>query len=398
MTAPLPPANAGTTYYDLGRRAQSIALVPIRLFLGVTFIFAGLQKVANPNFFDKSSPISIYSQLVGAERGSPIHFLLGHLLKVATPLGVLIAAGEVAIGLGVLLGLMTRVAAVGGMMLSFGLFLTVSYHSHPYYTGADIVFFFAFTPLLLGGAGEVAALDPWLRRQALHTVILRQRYRATGRGTRLSGAPPAASQSEDFEPTRRALLAKAVAGAGAVGLVAMGLDGLLGRAIGGAPATAGAPELGGSNQGGTSSPGAGSTTTAAPSSGPTTTAPGPRSTTAPAPAPTTSTGPPQSTPPGKPLGLAKQVPVGGAAMFQDPATGDPGIVIQQTAGKFVAFDAVCPHAGCTVGYSASNDLIVCPCHGSEFNPVTGAVELGPAAQGLRPIQVAEGPNGELYAI
>jgi thiosulfate dehydrogenase [quinone] large subunit len=85
-------------------------------------------------------------------------------------------------------------------------------------------------------------------------------------------------------------------------------------------------------------------------------------------------------------------------MFQDPATGGPGIVVQPTAGHFVAFDAVCPHAGCTVGYSAADSLIVCPCHGSEFNPSTGAVVAGPAPRGLRSIQIAESSNGELYAV
>jgi len=71
-------------------------------------------------------------------------------------------------------------------------------------------------------------------------------------------------------------------------------------------------------------------------------------------------------------------------------------VIQQTSGQFVAFDAVCPHAGCTVGYQASAKIIVCPCHGSEFNPRTGAVETGPATSGLTSIKITEGPNGDLY--
>ena len=73
-------------------------------------------------------------------------------------------------------------------------------------------------------------------------------------------------------------------------------------------------------------------------------------------------------------------------------------MIQATAGKFVAFDAVCPHAGCTVGYDPSATVIVCPCHGSQFNAATGAVETGPALTGLRPITIAEGNNGQLYAI
>ena len=72
-------------------------------------------------------------------------------------------------------------------------------------------------------------------------------------------------------------------------------------------------------------------------------------------------------------------------------------MIQATAGKFAAFDAVCPHAGCTVEYDKSSSRIICPCHGSQFNAASGAVEAGPAATGLNPITIAKGSNGQLYA-
>ena len=86
-----------------------------------------------------------------------------------------------------------------------------------------------------------------------------------------------------------------------------------------------------------------------------------------------------------------------AATFTDPATGDPGLVLQLTKGQFVAYDAVCPHAGCTVGYSPGARLIVCPCHGSEFDPTTGAVISPPAPRGLTQIHLAVNANGELLA-
>jgi thiosulfate dehydrogenase (quinone) large subunit len=104
-----------------------------------------------------------------------------------------------------------------------------------------------------------------------------------------------------------------------------------------------------------------------------------------------------SHPAGTAIGPAKDVPVGSAASFTDPRTGDPSIVIQASAGKFVAFDAVCPHAGCTVQYDQSAAQLVCPCHGSQFNASTGAVESGPAATGLNPISIAMGSNDQLYA-
>ena len=135
------------------------ALVPLRAFLGITFCFAGLQKLANPNFFNASSPASIQAQLIASIRISPLHELLGHLLRFAVPIGIVIALAELAVGLGTILGLWTRVAATGGMVLAFTLFLTVSFHSSPYYTGADIVFVFAWIPLVLAGSGGVLSLD-----------------------------------------------------------------------------------------------------------------------------------------------------------------------------------------------------------------------------------------------
>src|SRR5580700_10749408 len=135
------------------------ALLPLRAFLGFTFCFAGLQKRANPNFFNAASPSSIQAQLIASIRISPLHALLGHLLGYAVPIGILIAVAELAVGLGTLLGLWTRVAAAGGALLALTLFLTVSFHSSPYYTGADIVFLFAWIPLIVAGSGGVLSLD-----------------------------------------------------------------------------------------------------------------------------------------------------------------------------------------------------------------------------------------------
>jgi hypothetical protein len=54
------PVPASSALY-LGR-----ALLLLRAFLGFTFCFAGLQKLANPRFFDAADPASIQSQLASA--------------------------------------------------------------------------------------------------------------------------------------------------------------------------------------------------------------------------------------------------------------------------------------------------------------------------------------------
>ena len=336
------PTPASSAPYVLGR-----ALLPLRAFLGFTFCFAGLQKLANPRFFDAADPASIQSQLAGAAHRSPIHALIAPLGHVAVPLGVLIAFGELAVGVGTLLGLRARLAAAGGLALSLMLFLTVSFHSAPYYTGADIVFAFAWTPLLLAGSGPVLSLDAaiadWADKEA--------------------GPGPGASR-------REVVLGGTVAAAiAAASLIAGGLAAGLGRLAGGTAGQQEAPGL-------------------PPAAGPT-----PAAT---ASASHRATAKPGKVPRGTAVGPASDVPVGQAASFTDPATGDPSIVIRPSSGTFVAFDAVCPHAGCTVGYGPSAKVIICPCHGSQFNASTGAVEVGPAPTGLRRLGIAEGPNGQLY--
>jgi thiosulfate dehydrogenase [quinone] large subunit len=119
------------------------ALLVLRAFLGVTFTFAGLQKLANRNFFRASAPGSFQAQLRFAMATSPIRGLLGAIDHVGVFVAVLIAIAEVAVGIGTLLGLLGRLAAAGGMLLSLSFFLTISYSTSPYYYGSDIVFLFA---------------------------------------------------------------------------------------------------------------------------------------------------------------------------------------------------------------------------------------------------------------
>jgi thiosulfate dehydrogenase (quinone) large subunit len=347
-SAPVPAAPDA-----LGR-----ALLPLRAFLGFTFCFAGLQKLANPRFFDAADPASIQAQLAGAARRSPVHALISPLTHVAVPLGILIALGELAVGVGTLLGFRARQAAAGGLVLSLMLFLTVSFHSSPYYTGADIVFAFAWTPLLLAGSGSILSLDA-----AISDWASKQAAAARRQGRRSRAATPDVRRRE---VVLRGLTTAAVA---AGSLVIGGLAAGLGRLVGGTAGQVG------------------------PSSLPSAAPPVPTATATPSHSPAPQ---PSRTPAGTAIGPAADVPVGQAASFTDPATGDPSIVIQPRSGQFVAFDAVCPHAGCTVGYDSTARVIVCPCHGSQFNASTGAVEVGPAPTGLKRLAIAEGSNGQLY--
>lgn len=57
------------------------------------------------------------------------------------------------------------------------------------------------------------------------------------------------------------------------------------------------------------------------------------------------------------------------------------VVTQPEAGEYRAFDARCPHQGCSVS-EVTTKAIICPCHGSEFDPESGEMTKGPATEGL----------------
>jgi Rieske Fe-S protein len=62
------------------------------------------------------------------------------------------------------------------------------------------------------------------------------------------------------------------------------------------------------------------------------------------------------------------------------------VVTQPSAGEYKAFTAVCTHAGCTVA-SVSNNVIQCPCHGSQYSAKDGSVIQGPATSPLASVSV-----------
>ena len=65
-----------------------------------------------------------------------------------------------------------------------------------------------------------------------------------------------------------------------------------------------------------------------------------------------------------------------------PATGASfSVAVTHTSGSIVVVSATCTHLGCTV--TAAGSELQCPCHGSAFNPESGAVNNGPAVLPLR---------------
>ena len=324
-------------------------LLPLRLFLGVTFLYAGASKLFDPTYLDAASPLGVKKQMLRAAASSPISALVNASAAHATTTGLLIAFGELAVGIGLLLGLLTRLSALGGLLLAFSFFLTVSWQTTPYYTGADIAFVFAFTPLILAGDGGVLSVTAAFRQRAREELQL----------------PPHPSVRETEavrnEVERRAVL-RSGALAAAVGVVTVGLGSAVAFF----------------RRGSTPSVTTSSDDAAAPAATPTHTAT------------------PKQTSNAKPahaIVRASDLAVGMAHKFTD-ASGNPAYLLQPKAGSFTAYSAVCTHQGCPVSYTGNG--FQCPCHGASYD-TTGQVTGGPAPQPLAKIKV-EVKDGYVVAV
>jgi thiosulfate dehydrogenase [quinone] large subunit len=330
-----------------------LALLPLRVFLGVTFVYAGVDKLIDPTFLQSTGPGSIGAQMEAFARVSPIAPLVQVVgLTFPVQLGFLIAIGEIAIGLGALTGILFRLSAAAGLALSLTFWLTASWATTPYYYGPDLPYAIGWLTLTLAGTGGRYSLETWFAR--------------------LTDVDPTEPPVWD---ERRVFLRAGALGVAAVAVA--GLAGTVGASVLGRPR----PDLGDATPTQTAGDagGVGATEAGVPTAVAT---PGVTATAG-------ATADPTTAPPTGPL-VAKvsQISTGHAIAFDDPISGDPGVIVRLPDGTFVAYDSVCTHAGCTVRYDRGSGYLVCPCHGATFDPQHDAeVVGGPTNQPLARIPI-----------
>ncbi len=76
------------------------------------------------------------------------------------------------------------------------------------------------------------------------------------------------------------------------------------------------------------------------------------------------------------IGTRSQLPPPGEA--REFSCGEKTICIANVNGEYAALDNVCPHRGGPLGQGViEGDKLVCPWHGWQFDPKSGAVEHAP---------------------
>ncbi|MFB7633105.1 DoxX family protein [Streptomyces sp. NPDC056149] len=152
-------------YYPGRRMNLGVVLLPLRIFLGLISVYAGMGKLCDPVYFD------------GGQRGSMVTWLLSlHPWELAVPLrdfavahpvgaGLTVAFLQVVVGVLTICGLWQRVAAAFGALLSAALLMTVSWRAFPAYDAPDIIYLAAWSPLIIAGA-PVYSMDARLAGEA----------------------------------------------------------------------------------------------------------------------------------------------------------------------------------------------------------------------------------------
>ena len=375
-------------------------VVPLRLFLGVTFLYAGIQKLTDPQYFNPQARGYIGHQIAAFATGSPLRsFLINVAVPHAVLFGALVAFGELAIGLGALLGFLLRPAALFGLLINLVFFLSADWHIFPYFYGSDIVFIFCWITLFIAGPANqvLPALDTRLAASLVRRAEPARQPRVAALCTFLLGVKigpavlselqpaqamqfrqrPASSQPQFRSPypgqraseyrmwqlaearqqSRRNFVWGTVTGAGVMLVLAWLAEAL--------------HLLPGSNTNDLASSTVVTPTLGSP----------------------VANGTPTSTLPNGVIAKISDVPVNSSTNFTLPSNGDPGILIHLSNGQFVAYDATCTHAGCPVDYDPSSHDLVCPCHGAVFDPSQSAAVLqGPAQTPLTSVPITVDQN------
>jgi thiosulfate dehydrogenase (quinone) large subunit len=309
----------------------------LRAFLGGTFVYAGIQKFADPNYLHPGTRTYIGVQLHAFSQGTPIGPILSAIAHFPSLVGVGFALLEIVIGLGTLFDVAPITSALAGCLVNVVLFLSASWHIHPYFLGSDSIYAVAWAAYAAGRweTRERHPVPPPRRRSDPH---------------RRSASPPPIARRE-------------VLRGAALSMGALVLSGVA-RALAGAPTLA--PSARGARHG-------------------------------PVPSGSAIAPPPTTNGAGTVIAKLDSIPVGGAIPFNDPAQG-PAALFRLGPKHVVAYSRTCTHAGCEVGYDTQAKVLYCPCHGAQFDPAHGArVIAGPAPAPLPSIPVSIDPNGDVVA-
>jgi thiosulfate dehydrogenase (quinone) large subunit len=156
----------GIARFLFNNRAAGLFWLPIRVFLGVSWLLSGAGKFGNPAWTNGGSALRGYWERVATipEQGSPpityewyrdfINLLLNN--NAESWFAWLIIMGEIAVGVGLILGALTGIAAFFGALMNMSFLLAGSASTNP------VLFIMAIGLMLAWKVAGYYGLDRWL--------------------------------------------------------------------------------------------------------------------------------------------------------------------------------------------------------------------------------------------
>ena len=151
--------------------SAALSVLLIRLFLAYEWINSGTGKIRkNSEHPCQPQPIIRRSRksLRGMGEVKPYPFMTDFLTNALVPntpaFITMVAICEVLVGLSLLLGLLTRIGALGGIILSTIFYLAAG-HTSPLTAGINLVMIGAQLGMMIAPGGRVLGLDALLHRK-----------------------------------------------------------------------------------------------------------------------------------------------------------------------------------------------------------------------------------------
>jgi thiosulfate dehydrogenase [quinone] large subunit len=149
--------------FDYADSVAGYTIVALRLIVGYWFLHAGIAKLTGPEAFNAAG------WLTGATQGTlvaPITVWAGQTPWMLAFANFMIPVGEALIGLGIMLGLLTRLAAFFGGFLMVFFYLGNADFAHGYVNG-DLFGLLMFVIVGVFAAGRIFGVDAYLEQMEL---------------------------------------------------------------------------------------------------------------------------------------------------------------------------------------------------------------------------------------
>ena len=165
--------------YTARMRVHSLSVwfvLALRLMMGIAFLWSGVTKILGPEPFDARG----YLLYAVPETGSPLADLfvaMGQTDWFVSLVNVAVPWGEVLIGLALILGAFTRLAAFFGALMMLLFYFGNWDVAHGPING-DFAYVLVFLTVAALGAGRVFGLDRYIEEYRVDGEPLTERYPA----------------------------------------------------------------------------------------------------------------------------------------------------------------------------------------------------------------------------